>query len=84
MTLVGVRDLPGGTKRFLVQNWWDKKQLLEVDCAYLHHCGAEASYITSRAFTAWPAAYPTTHGRCINSAFGGKETYGPKENRAVL
>ena len=84
MTLVGVRTLHDGTKRFLLQNWWIKKQFLEVDCAYLQHCGAEASYITSRGFTAWPASYPTTHGRCVESAFGGKETSGPKERRVVL
>jgi hypothetical protein len=61
MTLVGVRDVEDhGTKLFFVQTWWVKKQLLEVDCAYLWHFGAEASYITPRTFTAWATTHPTT------------------------
>ena len=89
MTLVGVRPLPDGTRRFLLQNWGVKKQFLEVDCAYLWHFGAEALYITPTTFTAWATTHPTTchDGRCIESALGDKETYGQKETlkcRSVL
>lgn len=73
MALVGVRDMEDGTKRILVQNGWKRKQFLEVDCAFLHLCGAEASYIRAGAFTAWPCGLPTTRGTYVESAFGGGE-----------
>jgi hypothetical protein len=65
MTLVGVRDVEVGGKRFLVQNWWKGKQFLEVYCAFVHRCGALASFITMRDFKCWPASVPIVHSRCV-------------------
>ena len=44
MLLVGVKG-NGVNKRFLLQNWWVKKQFIEVDETYLKHCSATLSFV---------------------------------------
>jgi hypothetical protein len=78
VVVVGVRAVSpgGGTKRFLVQSWWETKQFLEVDVVYLRLCGAKATYIKSRDFMVWPEGLPLIHGRFVESVLGGRDTTG--------
>jgi hypothetical protein len=44
MALVGHRST-NGTQYFLLQNWWKKKQFVEVDASYLEKSGASVWFI---------------------------------------
>jgi len=45
MTFVGHREDAAGAPYFLLQNWWKKKQFVEVDADYLEQCGASFTFI---------------------------------------
>ena len=45
MIIVGVRDKEDGSKVFLLQNWWAKKQFVEVDQAYVEKCGGRPLFV---------------------------------------
>lgn len=60
MVLIGVRvDDVSGVKKFLLQNWWPKKQFVEMDEIYLKCCGATLYYVETPQ-THIPAAFPRT------------------------
>jgi hypothetical protein len=44
MVLVGVR-MEGSEKVFLLQNWWRKKQFVEVSEGYLRRCEARIAFV---------------------------------------
>lgn len=46
MVAVGYREA-NGTKYFLLQNWWQNKQFVEVDKEYLTRCGGVMYFITT-------------------------------------
>jgi hypothetical protein len=41
MILLGVN----ADRKFLLQNWWKKKQFVECSESYLEECGAEAIFV---------------------------------------
>jgi len=44
MVLIGVRG-EGNGRRFLLQNWWVRKQFVEVDAEYLEGCEAQIHFV---------------------------------------
>lgn len=61
MTLVGHR-VAAGTSFFLLQNWWEKKQFVEVDANYLKASGAYFTFIETPQ-TAIPSSFSYTYGK---------------------
>jgi len=45
MAVVGHRVTEDGQKMFLCQNWWSRKQFVEVDGEYLKKCGAVLNFV---------------------------------------
>ncbi len=63
MVMVGARrDAASGQLFFLLQNWWPRKQFVEVDAAYLSACRALV-YFVATPQPHMPAALPTLEGR---------------------
>ncbi len=85
MVLVGVRTSSTGS-RFLVQNWWDHKQFVEVDWCYLCHCEAEVTFLLHRDNLSWPewGTSVAKGGPFVKSSFGALETFGVKERSELL
>ena len=60
MLVVGARVSSSGTTRLLLQNWWRKKQFVEVGEAYYNSCmGAHAQYVITPQ-PRIPASFDTT------------------------
>ena len=47
MVLIGVRKCEN-KYYFLLQNWLEKKYFIEVSAEYMHHCGAQITFITKK------------------------------------
>jgi hypothetical protein len=64
MVLIGAREevIPSkGVKRwFLLQNWWSKKQFVEVSDEYLEACEATVYFVKTRQ-TEIPSNFPIQH-----------------------
>jgi hypothetical protein len=46
MLLLGVHTpADGGSRRFLLQNWWPQKQFIECSEGYLDACGVQAVFV---------------------------------------
>eukprot|EP00760_Papus_ankaliazontas_P008271 PhM_4_TR13717/c1_g1_i1/m.29260 len=56
MVLVGART-EGGQDYFLLQNWWNEKQFVEVDADYLENCDATVSFVKTPQ-TSIPDEFP--------------------------
>eukprot|EP01127_Copromyxa_protea_P011319 TRINITY_DN283_c0_g1_i15.p1 TRINITY_DN283_c0_g1~~TRINITY_DN283_c0_g1_i15.p1 ORF type:complete len:325 (+),score=56.83 TRINITY_DN283_c0_g1_i15:181-1155(+) len=62
MTFVGHRLSDNGTSYFLLQNWWEKKQFVEVDADYLKASGAYFTFIETPQ-TGIPDTFSYTYGK---------------------
>jgi len=60
MLLVGHRRTENDETRFLLQNWWENKQFVEVDWRYLMSAKAELHYVTTPQ-THIPQEFPINH-----------------------
>jgi hypothetical protein len=58
MVLVGTRTDQAGKRHFLLQNWWAKKQFVDVDIDYMLHCKGKIYFVTTRQ-THIPSKYVT-------------------------
>lgn len=47
MVLIGTRVDSKLSCRFLLQNWWEMKQFVEVDVDYLKKCGATLYFVNT-------------------------------------
>lgn len=56
MVLVGIRD---NNTKYLLQNWWNTKQFIEVDREYLGACGSGFPIVTATAQEAIPDKFVT-------------------------
>jgi hypothetical protein len=60
MVLIGCRtDEASGRKLYLLQNWWESKQFVEVDAEYLEQCGVTVFFVETPQ-TCIPDVFPTT------------------------
>ena len=50
MVLIGVRKYKN-KYNFLLQNWWENKYFIEVSPEYMHHCGAQITFIDKKIST---------------------------------
>jgi hypothetical protein len=66
MALVGHRST-NGTQYFLLQNWWKKKQFVEVDASYLKHSGASVWFIKTPQTGVPKINMPYSYGICCTS-----------------
>ena len=57
MLIIGVR-IENNRKYFLLQNWWQRKQFIEVDGEYLISCNAEFHYVRTPQLSI-PNEFPT-------------------------
>jgi hypothetical protein len=45
MVLIGARKTSEGEYFFLLQNWWEGRYFIEVSAEYMHHCGAQITFV---------------------------------------
>jgi hypothetical protein len=62
MVLVGHRKDDDGKQFFLIQNWWHKKQFIEVDEEYLIASGALITFVKTPQ-NGIPASFAISHGK---------------------
>jgi len=60
MLLIGVKG-SGDSKMFLVQNWWRKKQFVQISVTYMKHC-MPAIYFVKTPQTKIPNQFPLVYG----------------------
>ncbi|KAH9254067.1 hypothetical protein BASA81_007942 [Batrachochytrium salamandrivorans] len=77
MLIVGVRTTEDGAKMFMLQNWWVKKQFMEVSEKYIDACGAFPVFVKTEQ-TAIPTQFDTTLLMYAETAVDLEETY-PRE-----
>lgn len=66
IVLVDARKDADGKTFLLLQNWWPKKQYVEVDDEYFRACGAQLSFIT-KPLLAVPESFPTRAGHFMET-----------------
>ena len=66
MALVGSRRDENSNVFFLLQNWWLKKQFIEVDLEYLKACGATLYFVETPQASV-PMEFPTHAGHIMQT-----------------
>ena len=77
MVLIGIR-MEGKQKIFLLQNWWRKKQFVEVSAEYLSACSASVAFVKTPQ-TKVPTRFKVKYAAFAESSYLDKpETYSPE------
>eukprot|EP00300_Choanocystis_sp_HF-7_P028211 c33648_g1_i1.p1 GENE.c33648_g1_i1~~c33648_g1_i1.p1 ORF type:complete len:273 (+),score=25.49 c33648_g1_i1:3-821(+) len=73
MVLVGTRVDEGGTRHFLLQNWWASKQFIDVDETYLDHCCNALVYYVGTPQHRIPERFPVHFSNFVHNVFDTPE-----------
>ena len=84
MALIGVRQDETGKLWFLLQNWWEAKQFVEMDEEYLEASGAIVSFVKTPQHSI-PTEFPVNFARFAENENGldKSESYAMLEYNAA-